>query len=372
MLVAGQTINKLAHTWGDWTDDKDGEHHTHTCTVCTTASETENHAWNDGVVSIAPTCTAKGERTFTCTKCGATKTEDIDPTGIHTYTETVDDKYIKSEANCTSAAIYYKSCSMCGEKGAETFTHGEKNANNHVGGTHIENAKPATYTENGYTGDTVCNSCKAVLVEGSVIGKLDADQPKISGENKTVGKGKTVSVDVVLQNNPGMNYLSINFTYDSAALTLKGVAPTSLIGTCPGVQNIETVNGSFVLVWAGAANSTAEGTLVTLTFEANENAEASDYVIDMTVVECYNSNDAPINAYAEDFVISVVNYLIGDVNGDGKVNGKDATRFLQKLANWDVGFVEGAADTNGDGKVNGKDVTRLLQYLANWDVKLGK
>ena len=29
-------------------------------------------------------------------------------------------------------------------------------------------------------------------------------------------------------------------------------------------------------------------------------------------------------------------------------------------------------DPNGDGKVNGKDATRLMQYLAGWDVTLGK
>lgn len=62
----------------------------------------------------------------------------------------------------------------------------------------------------------------------------------------------------------------------------------------------------------------------------------------------------------------------GDPNGDGKVNGKDATRLMQYLAGWDVEIDQSAADVNGDGKVNGKDATRLMQYLAGWDVTLGK
>lgn len=60
----------------------------------------------------------------------------------------------------------------------------------------------------------------------------------------------------------------------------------------------------------------------------------------------------------------------GDMNGDGKVNGKDVTALSRHLAGWDVEINELAADVNGDGVVNGKDVTLLSRYLAGWDVKL--
>ena len=42
----------------------------------------------------------------------------------HTFDrKVVDEKYLASEANCTEAALYYKSCG-CGEAGKETFTDG--------------------------------------------------------------------------------------------------------------------------------------------------------------------------------------------------------------------------------------------------------
>ena len=41
----------------------------------------------------------------------------------HSFTKE-DTTYIKSEATCTSPAIYYKSCATCGEKGTETFEYG--------------------------------------------------------------------------------------------------------------------------------------------------------------------------------------------------------------------------------------------------------
>ena len=39
------------------------------------------HAWDEGVETKAPDCENKGVRTYTCSACGETKTEDIDPIG---------------------------------------------------------------------------------------------------------------------------------------------------------------------------------------------------------------------------------------------------------------------------------------------------
>ena len=46
--------------------------------VLTTADEAEHqHTWNSGEITKQPTTTAEGVKTFTCTVCGATKTEPI-------------------------------------------------------------------------------------------------------------------------------------------------------------------------------------------------------------------------------------------------------------------------------------------------------
>ena len=46
------------------------------------------------------------------------------PCKTHTFTDVVDAKYLVNNANCTSPAVYYKSCSVCKEKSTETFTKG--------------------------------------------------------------------------------------------------------------------------------------------------------------------------------------------------------------------------------------------------------
>ncbi len=66
--------------------------------------------------------------------------------------------------------------------------------------------------------------------------------------------------------------------------------------------------------------------------------------------------------------------LYGDIYNDNKVDGKDAVKLAQRLANWDIDFSaedEKNADVYYDGVVNAKDAVKLAQYLANWSVTLG-
>ncbi|MGI5897482.1 MAG: InlB B-repeat-containing protein [Oscillospiraceae bacterium] len=65
----------LTHTYGEWTDAKDGEHHIRTCSCG--AAETEVHKWDSGKVTKETTTTEKGEKTYTCAVCDAVKKEEI-------------------------------------------------------------------------------------------------------------------------------------------------------------------------------------------------------------------------------------------------------------------------------------------------------
>ena len=67
---------------------------TYTCSVCgqTKTEEilpTGEHSYGDGVVTKAPTCGEDGEMTYTCSDCGKSYTEAIDATGEHSYEDGV-------------------------------------------------------------------------------------------------------------------------------------------------------------------------------------------------------------------------------------------------------------------------------------------
>lgn len=115
-----------------------------------------------------------------------------------------DSKFLKSEANCESPAVYYYSCT-CGEKGTETFTSGEK-------GDHV------------YEGG-VCTGC----------GQADPSVSQYTvalGEDKNVSAGETVEIPVTIGHTNSSvttyNAFDLTFTYDPAVLKLDMEGETGL------------------------------------------------------------------------------------------------------------------------------------------------
>ena len=97
------------------------------------------------------TCTENGYTGDTCCKdCGAKlESGKVIPAAGHKG----------GTATCKDKAL----CEVCRQP------YGELNKNNHTGGTEVKDAKDATCTENGYTGDTCCKGCGAKLESGKVI-----------------------------------------------------------------------------------------------------------------------------------------------------------------------------------------------------------
>lgn len=162
------------------------------------------HTWDVGTVTKAATCTEAGIKTYTCTLCAATKTEELPATGNHQNTELRNTK----EASCTAEGytgdIYCKDCGVklqtgktiakkahtwdagvittpatCTEKGVKTYTCtscGGIKTNELPSTGHkqkeVRNKKAATCMQSGYTGDTYCKDCGKKLSSGKTIAKL--------------------------------------------------------------------------------------------------------------------------------------------------------------------------------------------------------
>ena len=72
------------HTYSSaWTSDENYHWHVATCGHDVISGKAE-HMWDGGVVTKEPTCTEKGEKTYTCTVCDKTKKEEIAASG-HTF-----------------------------------------------------------------------------------------------------------------------------------------------------------------------------------------------------------------------------------------------------------------------------------------------
>lgn len=190
--------------------------------------------------------------------------------------------------------------------------------------------------------------------------------------------GSDVSVKLQLENNPGISSIALKVTYDSV-LTLQSIDYNADMGG--NAQQPQTMNSPVSLLWIDSAqNFTSEtATFATLSFHISESAPdnyRANISVDFDPDDVYQNDPANPGEYI-DVGLNVVNGAVtvyacipGDINGDQKVNNRDASRLMQYLAGWDVTVNDPALDTNGDGKVNNRDASRLMQYLAGWDVEL--
>ena len=119
------------------------------------------HTWDEGNITKEADCKETGVKTYTCHKCGATKTEDI-PRTEHTW----DEGKVTTAPTCTKPGVRTYTCSVCKATRTEAIK-----ATGHLH-TEIRNKKDASCTENGYTGDTYCKDCEELLKKGETVDVL--------------------------------------------------------------------------------------------------------------------------------------------------------------------------------------------------------
>lgn len=137
---------------------------TATCTV--TVVDCKHDGTINHVEAKTATCTATGNIEYwECAKCH-TKWSDVGKNTVvtnvttdkvpHQFTKEVKDaKTLKTAGNCMTEAVYYKSCSVCGEVSKTDTFKGEKDANKHTGKN--------TYNPNNDGTHSVVCECSTVI-----------------------------------------------------------------------------------------------------------------------------------------------------------------------------------------------------------------
>ena len=102
--------------------------------------------------------------------------------------------------------------------------------------------------------------------------------------------------------------------------------------------------------------------LVLFHYKADGSTETVDFTLSQENGQAYATF---VLTEFSDFQFANLDYILGDVNGDGRVNGLDVNR-LFRYVNGQISLNPqqlASADLTGDNRVNGLDVNRLFRYV---------
>lgn len=145
----------------------------------------------------------------------------------------------------------------------------------------------------------LCVIC--LLVSALAVNANAADDPTLTVvSDSSVNVGGTFTVTLDIANNPGIVSGGLEIEYDSAKLKV-----TSGTSTLPNGQVNTNIAGSVVVSFAGSENHTANGSIVTLTFQVLDGAAAGD----TTITPKLNDSD-PMTHLKEDYSGETVNFTV--------------------------------------------------------------
>ena len=168
--ATGHSYGSTSYTWGSG--------HT-SCTASATCANCGDVKTEVGTVEVnnsySATCTSAARKDYRATfSTFASKVcPDYHYTGSslgHNYTsKTTSSTYLKSDATCTSAAVYYYKCSRCTSKGSSTYTYGSALGHNPVCNN---DGYAASCTAAGKTDSYSCSRCGVTTTSSSTLAAL--------------------------------------------------------------------------------------------------------------------------------------------------------------------------------------------------------
>lgn len=193
--------------------------------------------------------------------------------------------------------------------------------------------------------------------------------PTIVLEDKQVVVGDTLSVPVFIQANTGFAGFALQIPQIDG-LTFSGASKGALLkNRDTGALTVNTEAG--VIHWADSENLSSDGEILVLKFEVSNLCEPGMYDFSLSLVgnEAKNFVDCDSVAVPVDFAsgkVTVINYVLGDVDDDGEITGSDAVQMARHIVGLDK--LEGkhfrAADIDGDGVITAADCVKIARYLV--------
>ena len=293
------------------------------------------HAY--GSVVTEPTCTANGYTTYTCSICGDTFVDDTVPALGHSYVDVV------TEPTCEEAGYTTHTCSRCGNIIVDTPVQASGHNFNEV-------VVEPTCTENGSI-TKVCSKCGYSFISETL--------------NAT---GHNYVEEVVAATCTEAGYTKHTCSKCGATFNDTPVTATGHHYSATGTVEATCTEGGYTVYTCSGCGDSYEADFTDARGHSWDDGVITARPTETTTgIKLYTCS---VCGETKEEVIPVLDYLRGDINGDGRVNTKDLTRLLKYISDDSTPVVLKACDVNGDGEINSKDLTRLMKYISGQNVEI--
>ncbi len=208
--------------------------------------------------------------------------------------------------------------------------------------------------------------CLAMLICTMSAFTVSAAAPASLNGEYTVD-GNKLTLKLVLKNNPGINTLVAGLAYDGEALTIDTVTNGDVFSAANNgsMFDVNTANNPLILYFDenGVGNITANGTVVTIVFTVNQTKDDYGFILTVDNDNTFACGEGivPVDVEFGPCTVSEKNFVVGDINGDGKINAIDGNLCRRVILGTDE--FNPAADINGDGKVNAIDGNLIIGLI---------
>lgn len=187
---------------------------------------------------------------------------------------------------------------------------------------------------------------------------------------KEVQSGKDLLVDMAMNNYDAINGIQFDVEYPSAYFE-----PTEELTTTARAEgwsvSQRAISSNAIRYFFYSLNdvpiAAGEGSIFSLKFKGIFDAPEGTYSLKVTNVKLGTAEME--NKYAgTDFTcpFKVISYVLGDVNGDGRVSIFDAVQIVNYiLGNNPSPFIEAAADVDGNGRITIFDAVSTVNIILN-------
>lgn len=203
-----------------------------------------SHNWDEGVITKEPTCTEAGIKTYTCTECNGTKTEEIPALG-HTWSSWT----TTSEATVFAKEVQKRTCSVC--KTTETREIGNKlKATMKVSANtvplkvkqSIRNFKVTGMAKGDSVKSWKSSNTKIVKVSGKANGTCKISAQKRTGTARitiTLKSGLKKTIKIKVQKSAVKTTKITGFKGGKKSITLKKGKKFTLVPICKPISSRE-------------------------------------------------------------------------------------------------------------------------------------